>query len=91
MILKCLKCRNTKIVKNWKRGLKQRYLCRWCWFVWEHWKSKNNKNIDSDKIFKEYVRDDLKYRQMWQAFNVSKRTIQRRIEKADLKKTIVMT
>ena len=87
---KCNKCKSVKIVKNWKRLGKQRFLCRGCWFVWEHWKKKNTKKLNIEELFEWYVRDDLKYRQMWQDLNISKRTIQRLFEKVDLKKIIIM-
>ena len=77
------------MVKNWKRQDKQRYLCRSCWFVWEHWKWKNKQIKNSEDFFVLYVSDDLKYRQMWQTFNLSKRTIQKILDNAPFKKIIV--
>ena len=86
----CLKCHISKVVKNWKRQGKQRLLCKNCWYVWEHWKDNNSKSIDFNQLFKEYVNDDLKYRQMCQTMNVTKRTIQTYLDKANFKKIIAI-
>jgi len=90
MILKCKKCQSTKIKKNWKRLDKQKVLCKNCWYVWILWKSNNSKNIESDTLFKDYVNDDLKYRQIAPTLNVSKRTIQNKLDNASFKKIIVI-
>jgi transposase-like protein len=86
---RCNKCWKEWIVKNWKRQGKQRYLCRICWYVWEHWNCKIPKIQEIKRLFDEYVRDDLKYRQMSQYENVNKKTIQRWLDKIDFKKIIV--
>ena len=90
MKLNCKKCWVNKIKKNWKRLGKQRYLCKSCWYVWEHRKWQNRKKQDCGKLFHDYVRDDLKYRQMCLTENVNMHTIQKWLDKYDLKKTIVI-
>lgn len=86
----CLKCKSDKTKKNWRRQGKQRYLCRSCWFVWEHWKWKNQQIKNFEDFFATYVSDDLKYRQMWQTLNLSRRTIQKILDTAPFKKIIVI-
>lgn len=90
MRLKCKKCLSNNLNKNWKRQGKQRYLCKFCWFVWELWKSKKYKNDNPEKFFEWYVRDDLKYRQMWLTLNISKKTLQKILDQAPFKKTIMI-
>lgn len=86
----CYKCNSNKIVKNWKRQWKQRFLCKLCWYIFEHGKWKNNKIGDFEEKFESYVRDDLKYRQMSQTLDLSIRSVQRIIDAAPFKKTIVI-
>jgi len=72
---KCSKCRSVKIKKNWKRYWRQRYLCKGCWFVWELWKWKRRQKPGNDKLLNEFVGNEVKYRQMRQAYSVSMQTI----------------
>lgn len=86
----CLKCKSINTKKNWKRQGKQRFLCKSCNYVWEHWGSNNNKNIDFDILFIEYIRDDLKFRQMLPTLNISRKKIQEWFKNLPLKKTIMI-
>lgn len=90
MIFRCNKCKSIKIKKNWKRGLNQKFLCKECWYIWVLWNNKKYKYIESNKLFSDYVKDDLKYRQIIPTLNVSLRTVQNRLDKAVFKKTIMM-
>ncbi|UFX83071.1 transposase-like zinc-binding domain-containing protein [Candidatus Absconditicoccus praedator] len=86
----CNKCNRKGIVKNGKRSGVQRFLCKYCGYVFEHGNYKNKKNLNSEEIFENFVRDDLKYRQMSQTLDLSIRSVQRIIDAAPFKKTIVI-
>lgn len=66
---------NTK--KNWKRAGKQRYLCKICWFVWEPWKWRKQTKPSKTELLENFVRDEVKYRQMTKLYNVTLPTIRR--------------
>ncbi len=90
MKLKCKKCWFTRIKRNWKRQGKQRYMCKNCWYVWELWKWLKKEKQECSKLFHDYVRDDLKYRQMSLTENVNIHTIQKWLDNYDFKKIIVI-
>ena len=77
----CPYCQNSWIVKNWKRQGVQRFLCKNCWYVFEHENCKNKKIWNFEELFENYVRDDLKYRQMSQTLNLSNKTVQKILDK----------
>lgn len=85
----CPYCNKSWVVKNGKRLGVQRFLCKNCWYVFEHGNNKNQKIWNYEEIFEDYVRDDLKYRQMSQTLNLSIKSIQNILDKAPFKKIIL--
>jgi transposase-like protein len=83
---KCLKCWSNRTKKNGKRAWKQRFLCKSCWYVSELWNWKNSKKPKNDVLLHEYVRDEVKFRQMSQLYSVTKRTIQNRMNDIEFTK-----
>lgn len=87
----CKNCNSNKTKKNWKRSGVQRFLCKSCWYAFEHGSNKNNQILNFEKIFEDFVRDDLKYRQMSQTLNLPIKSVQSILDNAPFKKIIFLT
>ncbi len=54
--------------------------------MWIHWEWKKVKKPKKEEILNSFVRDEAKYRQMWQTYNVSLKTIWKWIEEIEFRK-----
>ena len=72
---------------NWKRAWKQRFQCKWSWYVSELWKWKNPKKRNNDVLLDEYIRNEVKFRQMSQMYNVSIQTARKWMNNIEFTKT----
>ena len=72
--------------KNGKRQLKQRFLCKECWSVWELWTVQKWKKPTDWELLEQYVRNEVKFRQMSQMYWVSIRTVRERMDDVNFDK-----
>ena len=83
----CKKCKSEEIKKDWFMRWKQRYKCKYCWYVFQN--KTRAKKIEIDQIWSDYCFWKQTYSQLAEKYWESIKTIQKKLDEFEFVSPII--
>lgn len=80
----CKKCSSREVIKFWKKRWKQRYKCKECNHIFCN--SSRIKNMNKN-LYRDFSQWKQTYSELWEKYNLSLKTVQKRLDEYILPKT----
>jgi len=84
----CKKCKSEALKKDWFMRWKQRYKCKCCWHVFQN--ATRKKKIVINQLWNEYCFLKQNYKELWEKYHLSLKTIQKKLDEYEFINPIIM-